>query len=69
MSTESKFPIVAIGVGRGFPKVQGKCPSCGRTSLFVGVGGYVTCASLECADPVAATKLLEDWNNVRAVPQ
>lgn len=40
-------------------KVQGKCPSCGWTSLFLGDGGYVTCSSFDCKDPTAAHDALD----------
>ncbi|MFF9639414.1 DUF6085 family protein [Streptomyces bacillaris] len=42
-----------------FPTVQGRCPSCGAISLFLGSGGYVTCARIECPEPDAASSLLE----------
>ncbi|GHB55812.1 hypothetical protein GCM10010331_49590 [Streptomyces xanthochromogenes] len=42
-----------------FPAVQGRCPACRGASLFVGSGGYITCARLECPEPDAATTLLE----------
>jgi hypothetical protein len=38
--------------------VQGRCPACGWTSLFLGDGGYVTCPRLECPNPSAADQLL-----------
>lgn len=42
------------------PKVQGYCPmGCGQT-LFLGSSGYVTCATLECPRPDAASLLLEE---------
>jgi len=41
------------------PKVQGKCPSCGAESLFLGSGGYVTCSVIGCKAPGAATDLLK----------
>lgn len=42
------------------PQVQGYCPmGCGK-SLFLGNGGFVTCGNLECPDPEAVTKLIED---------
>jgi hypothetical protein len=50
---------VQEGVAQGFPRVVGRCPACGLTALFLGAGGYVTCASLECPDPGAASDLLE----------
>lgn len=42
----------------GLPLVQGKCPACGRTSLFLGDGGYVTCSIIDCPNPSAADELL-----------
>jgi hypothetical protein len=50
----------------GFPDVQGRCPACGGSSLFVGSGGYITCSRLECPEPDAATTLLE--RNPRTTP-
>ncbi len=38
--------------------VKGRCPACRATSLFLGDGGYVTCARIECPDPTAADDLL-----------
>lgn len=55
----SNIQIVTVGPGKGWPQVQGKCPSCGCRSLFVGSGGYVTCAILSCKDPCAASDLLD----------
>jgi hypothetical protein len=42
----------------GFPDIQGRCPACGGSSLFVGSGGYITCRRIDCPEPDAATKLL-----------
>lgn len=42
----------------GFPHVVGRCPACGAKSLFLAVGGYVTCSVLGCPDPSAVTNLL-----------
>jgi hypothetical protein len=50
----------------GFPDVQGRCPACGGSSLFVGSGGYITCSRIECPEPDAATTLLE--RNPRTTP-
>lgn len=41
------------------PDVQGRCPSCGGATLFLANGGYITCSSLPCPTPDAATTLLE----------
>ncbi len=40
-------------------RVAGTCPACGRSSLFVGDGGHVTCSMLGCPDPCAAAHRLE----------
>lgn len=40
------------------PLVQGRCPSCNGSSLFLGSGGYVTCSRLDCPNPTAADDLL-----------
>lgn len=40
------------------PDVQGHCPACGAASLFLGEGGHVTCARIECPNPCAADDLL-----------
>ncbi|MEU6674808.1 DUF6085 family protein [Streptomyces sp. NPDC046925] len=40
--------------------VQGHCPACGRASLFLGEGGYVTCSIRECPQPDAVSELLAD---------
>ncbi|MFG2748052.1 hypothetical protein [Streptomyces xanthophaeus] len=39
--------------------VQGRCPACHWSSLFLADGGYVTCRRLECPDPDAASRALE----------
>lgn len=38
--------------------VQGRCLICGGASLFLGEGGHVTCARLDCPDPTAVDDLL-----------
>lgn len=45
--------------GCSLPTVQGRCPACGRESLFLGDGGYVTCSRVDCTEPDAASTLLE----------
>lgn len=53
---------------RWSPKVQGQCPGCGGNSLFLGSGGFVTCARLDCPAPCAATDLLaSDEDKARAM--
>ncbi|WP_435279137.1 hypothetical protein [Streptomyces sp. 1222.5] len=41
-----------------FPNIQGHCPSCRGSSLFVGGGGYITCSRIDCPDPSAADDVL-----------
>jgi hypothetical protein len=41
-----------------FPRVQGECPACGNEALFLGEGGFVTCARLSCESPWAASESL-----------
>jgi hypothetical protein len=43
---------------RSLVDVQGRCPACGSTSLFLGDGGYVTCPRIDCPEPDAASTLL-----------
>ena len=42
----------------GFPKVAGKCPACGSASLFLAVGGHVTCSVIGCPNPCEVADLL-----------
>ncbi len=58
--------VVQSGVGEGFPRVEGVCPACGYRSLFVGLGGYVTCSVLSCPDPTAVSDLLAPKENPHA---
>ena len=43
---------------RPFPRIQGRCPACRMSALFLGEGGYVTCGHLGCKNPCAADDLL-----------
>lgn len=40
--------------------LHGHCPACGRTSLMTGAGGHIVCGHLECPDPTALDRLLDD---------
>jgi hypothetical protein len=42
------------------PQVQGRCPACGATSLFLASGNHITCAIIGCPNPCAAGELLGD---------
>ncbi|TMR11732.1 hypothetical protein ETD86_34755 [Nonomuraea turkmeniaca] len=41
-------------------EIAGRCPACKGASLFVGVGGHVTCSRLECPAPFAADDALRE---------
>lgn len=43
-----------------FPDVQGRCPACNGESLMLASGGYITCRRLDCPDPEAAHKAIEE---------
>jgi hypothetical protein len=39
--------------------IKGRCPACDADgSIFVGVGGYLTCSRLDCPEPDAPHKAL-----------
>lgn len=46
--------------GSGFPDVQGRCPACNGQSLMLADGGYITCRRLDCPDPEAAHKAIDE---------
>lgn len=47
--------------------LHGRCPNgCGST-LFRGLGGYVTCSWCDCPEPDAASHLLANAQSVTAV--
>jgi len=45
--------------------VQGRCPACGGSSLFLADGGYITCRRLDCPQPDAATEVIADFWQAR----
>ena len=47
--------------------VQGRCPACRSTSLFLGDGGHVTCSRLDCPGPCAADELLHGESGAAAL--
>ncbi|MEU9323238.1 DUF6085 family protein [Streptomyces canus] len=47
------------------PLVQGRCPACGWTTLFLGSGGYLTCSRIDCPQPDAATEVIADFWDAR----
>jgi hypothetical protein len=47
--------------------VQGRCPACRGTSLFLGDGGHVTCRRLDCPGPCAADELLHGESGAAAL--
>jgi hypothetical protein len=48
------------GQVKSFPQVAGQCPACGKATLFMGEGGYLTCSLIDCPMPDAASRLLLD---------
>lgn len=58
MTDQTERDRSAFGGVSRWPKVQGRCPACGRDSLFLGSGGYVTCSIIGCSKPDAATDVL-----------
>ncbi len=48
-------------------KVAGNCPmGCGET-LFLAVGGHVTCSVIDCDDPLAVDKMLAERESEHVV--
>ena len=43
-------------------RLEGKCPACGWSGLFVGSGGYITCSQYDCPDPGAVADILRSSN-------
>ncbi len=39
------------------PRIADACPSCGSTSIFIGSGGWLTCAVLRCKQPGVGTEI------------
>lgn len=50
--------VATLLTERPYQQVQGRCPACGWSSLFLGDGGHVTCSRLECPKPEGADQLL-----------
>lgn len=48
-------------------RVQGHCPACGASTLFVGDGGHLTCSRIECPSPCAADEILADQETAHIV--
>lgn len=55
----TELPSSSAPLAAGMPLVQGRCPACGTTGLFLGSGGYVTCSLIECREPDAASTVLD----------
>lgn len=45
--------------------VKGRCPACGRATLVLGDGGWVTCTALDCPNPGLAS---ESISTVEQIP-
>lgn len=50
----TELPASTAPAAAAHPLVQGRCPACNGASLFLGSGGHVTCARLDCPDPTLA---------------
>lgn len=48
--------------GERAERISTPCPACGSGSLFVGSGGHLTCAVLQCPEPSPQSEI----NNLRA---
>lgn len=55
----AESPASTAPLAAGHPHVAGRCPACNRASLFLGKGGYVTCAWIDCPNPGAVSDLLD----------
>lgn len=42
--------------------IADRCPACGSTSLFIGSGGWLTCAVIGCKEPAVSAA----WEKERA---
>ena len=49
------------------PRVQGRCPACNATTLFLGNGGHITCSWIDCEEPGAANRWLRNPQQMFAV--
>ncbi|WP_460071110.1 DUF6085 family protein [Streptomyces sp. YKOK-I1] len=63
--TEPTLPRSTAPAAAAHPLVQGRCPACGGSSLFLGSGGYITCSRLDCPQPDAATEVIADFWEAR----
>lgn len=52
------LPASTAPAAAAHPLVQGRCPACNGSSLFLGAGGYVTCSRLDCPNPTLADDML-----------
>lgn len=53
-STAADTPASTAPAAAAHPIVRGRCPACRGQSLFLGSGGHITCARLDCPNPCAA---------------
>lgn len=58
-------PASTAPLAAGLPLVQGRCPACGTSGLFLGDGGYITCSLADCPQPDAATEVIADFWKAR----
>lgn len=48
-----------------FPDIQGRCPACNGSTLFLADGGYITCSWIECPNPDAASQIIGEVADAR----
>lgn len=48
------------GSRHGQPRISNRCPACGHPTLFIAVGGWLTCGWGTCPNPGAIGDLAED---------
>ncbi|MGW4980938.1 hypothetical protein [Streptomyces mirabilis] len=49
-----------------FQTVQGRCPACANSLLFLGDGGHVTCSLADCPNPSAVDERLHGTHDTHA---
>ena len=64
LNTEGLYPHPAR-CANAMPIVKGTCPSCELNSLFLGVGGYVTCSNLNCENPLSASNFMNSIGYIK----
>lgn len=48
-------------------KIVDPCPSCGSHSLFIGMGGHLTCSVIGCKDPGVTRAITAERNRAESL--